>query len=251
MKKMSKSSARCFSLNRRLGTKVQMAGKAMHLPNRKVPRAGQMVTLAQIKREKLGGQTDSTKEFATVVGLLDQVRQQVESIYIDNRVLSRNQKNAPPGDSGIFFPPIDEGKLSDCIRLIITQFFGDSDRGKICGRTTKLVEFCVLMFCYFTRIKILKNKALKPFCDFLAARVFTDESKFTARTFNNYANDPSFEKVKDGFTSSEKLKINFSHHPVPTGTLQDVFHEIGWNFHHSPYFDELREQKKNMVDFLI
>jgi len=251
MKKMSKSLARSFSSNRRLGTKAQVAGKATYLPNRKVPRAVQKLTLAQVKREKGSAKTDSTKEYATIVGLLNQVRQQVESIYIDNRVLSRNQKDAPPEDCGIFFPPIDEGKLSDCIRLIITQFFGDSDRGKICGRTTKLVEFCVLMFCYFTRIKILKNRALKPFSDFLAARVFTDESKFTARTFNNYANDPSFEKVKDGFTSSEKLKINFSRHPVPTGTLQDVFHEIGWNFHHSPYFDELREQKKNMVDFLI
>lgn len=312
MKKISKSLARSFSLTRRLGTKVQMAGKTMYLPNRKVPRVVQKLTLAQIaaipkdrysvkvigpiepsqvtsatqnhcmllsshranrvrlryharlsrttslnaskvqtKREKLSAQTDSTKEYTAIIELLSQVRQQVDCIYIDNRKLRRNQKDAPPEDSGIFFPPIDECKLSDCIRQIINQFFGSGDKGRIYGRIIKLVEFCLLMFCYFTRIKILKNKALKPFSDYLAAKVFTDESKFTARTFNNYANDPGFEKVKEGFTNPEKLKINFNHHPEPTGTLQDVFHEIGWNFHHSPYFCELRKQKKNINDFQI
>ena len=195
--------------------------------------------------------SDGTQEFNTVIALLGQISHHVETIYIENRELSRNQTNPPPSDSGIFYPPIDEGKLSDCIKLIVNRFFGNDDKVKILGTEIKVGEFCLLTHCYFRRIKIMKNEALKPFCDYLEKKVFPEESKFTARTFNNYANDPNFMNAKDGFIDSEKLKINFNNHPVPCGKLLDVFHEVGWNFHHSDYFDELREMRKRIDEFKI
>ena len=309
MKKMSYSLARSYSLTRRLGTRVHLAGKIIYLPNRKVPRVVQKLTLDQIaaiprdrysvkviepmepskvtsvskrrrmqllaRRERLrfhgccgranslkvlkvqtipeevSVETDRTKEYLTVIESLNLVIKETDRLYYENRELKRKLQIAPPEDSGIFFSPIDEGEMSDCIKKIILAFFGDNVIGKICGRIIKLVEFCLLMHCYFKYIHILKNKALKPFSDFLEKKVFPEESKFTARTFNNYANDPGFVKLENSFNDKTKPKINFNHHPIPTGTLQDVFHEIGWNFHHSPYFIKLREQKNNITGFDI
>lgn len=194
---------------------------------------------------------DGTPEYNTIIALAGQLSKEVETIYIRNRELNRNQKNPPPSDSGIFYSPIDEGKLSDCIKLIVNRFFGNNDKGKVCGREMKVGEFCLLIHCYFRRIKILKKEGLKPFCDYLEEKVFPEESKFTARTFNNYANDPNFVRVEEEFTSTTKLKINFRVHPEPSGKLLDAFHEVGWNFHNSAYFEELREMRKYIDEFKI
>lgn len=312
MKKLSENFAREISLTRRFGTKVQLAGKIVFLPNRKVPRAVQKLKLAQITAiprdrysvkvidltqpskvipvhknrrmilsahrerfrfwgrcgrafrasgfkvpeaqivpETFNFKADSTKEYLTFIEIINQLSKEGIRLYYENCELKRKLNNDPPDDSGIFYPPVDEDKLSDCIRLIISQFFGNGIIGKICGRITKLVEFCMLMYCYFKYINILKNKALKPFSDYLEKKVFPEEAKFTAKTFNNYARKSTFVKLEKDLTDKTRPKINFSHHPVPDGTLQDAFHEIGWNFHHSPYFDKLREQKNNITGFDI
>lgn len=194
---------------------------------------------------------DGTQDYNVVIALLNQAKQHVETVYIENRELKRSQLDPPPTDSGIFYPPIDENKLSDCIKLIVNRFFGNEDKVKIFNLEIKVGEFCLLMHCYFRRIKIMKNEALKPFSDYLEKKVFPEGSKFTARTFNNYANDPNFVKVKDDFIIPQKFDINFKVRPEPQRTLLNVFHEIGWNFHYSPYFDELREMRKCIDEFKI
>ena len=171
-------------------------------------------------------------------------------MYDVSRRLRRNPGGDPPS-SDIFYKPIDEGKLSDCIKKIIVNIFGDGDKGKICDREIKLVEFCLMMHYYFIRIKILKNTSRQPFCDYLEKYVFPDESKFTSKTFNNYANDDHYKKFAPIFTDESRLYINFKFHPTPDGTLKDFFHEIGCFFYNSPYFDELRDMQKNIDNFKI
>ena len=194
---------------------------------------------------------NGTEEFIAITMLWEEAYNHLKNIYIENRELYRGQLLPPPSNSDIFYPPIDEDKLSDCIKMIINQLFGNSDKIKIYSQKIKVGEFCLLMHCYFRRIKILKKEGLKPFSDYLEKKVFPEGSKFTARTFNNYANDPNYVNAKDGFIDSEKLEINFKKHPKPSGKLIDVFHEVGYNFHNSPYFDELREMRDNINNFKI
>ena len=192
---------------------------------------------------------DGTQEFTTVISLLHQIQHHVETIYYENRELSRNKQNDPSPSKDIFLMPIDAGRMSDCIKKIVLDVFGNDDKGKICNREIKLVEFCLLMHYYFIRIKILKNTSRQPFCEYLEKYVFADQSRFTAKTFNNYANEDKYKKIEQDFTEAKRLVINFKNHPTPNGTLQDVFHEIGCIFHNSPYFDELREIRKNIDNF--
>lgn len=194
---------------------------------------------------------DGTREFTTVISLLHQIQHHVETIYYENRELNRNNPNNPSPIKDIFLMPIDAGRMSDCIKKIVLDVFGNDDKGKICNREIKLVEFCLLMHYYFIRIKILENTSRQPFCEYLEKYVFADQSRFTAKTFNNYANEDKYKKAEQDFTEAKRLDINFKKHPTPNGTLQDVFHEIGYIFHNSPYFDELREIRKNIDNFDI
>ena len=43
------------------------------------------------------------------------------------RQLSRTVTETPPTESGIFYAPIDEDELSDCILKIIERFYGTSE----------------------------------------------------------------------------------------------------------------------------
>ncbi|MBO7068976.1 MAG: hypothetical protein J6W52_09935 [Bacteroidaceae bacterium] len=313
MKTMSNSFARSYTLTRRLGTKVQLAGKMMYLPNSRVPRVVQKLTLSQVaaiprdrysvkviestqtskvtfanryrrmllsaRRERLrfhgrferaarasdfivpkaqivpetiSANADSTKKYTTVIELLDLAKKEIKVLYHENRELRRIQKDAPPGYSGIFFPPVDEGKMSDCILKVVERYFGSEDTGEIRDKKYKLPQFCVLMYYYFRRINILQNTSRQPFCLYLLKKVFENESKFTSRTFNNYATAPEFAEVEKDFTYASRLNINFKYHPLPSeNPLQDAFHEIGWAFHNSSYFEELRELQKNTRRFLI
>ncbi len=160
----------------------------------------------QSRYNRRSAKGDGTQEFITVISLLQQVQRHVETIYYENRELSRNDKKDPSPGIDIFLTPIDAGKMSDCIKRIVLDVFGDSDKGKIYNREIKLVEFCLLMHYYFIRIKVLKNTSRQPFCEYLEKYVFADQSRFTAKTFNNYANEDKYIKAEPDFTNAKKRR---------------------------------------------
>lgn len=191
---------------------------------------------------------DSTKEFTALISLISQAGQQANLLRGKYRQLSRTVTETPPTESGIFYAPIDEDDLSDCILKIIERYFGTKDSTKIMGTDFKLGEFCVLMHFYFIRIGIMENKSRQPFANYLTKKVFGDEEKFTPRSFNNYAK--SYENIEKDLTESKGVKFNFEIRPNPSGKpAYDAFHEIGYNFHHSHFFDELRKLRKRMNEF--
>lgn len=234
------------------GLHAPRKGAMSSLARRFVPRYKNILRQRARFRNNAGvASADATTEFTTVITLIQQLHHQVETIYYENRELSRNNKPTPPPGGDIFLPPVDAGKMSDCIKKIVLDIFGDGDKGKICDRDIKLVEFCLLMHFYFRRIKILENTSRQPFCEYLENYVFEDESRFTAKTFNNYANETNYKRTDEDFTNAARLSINFKVHPTRKGTLQDAFHEVGYFFHNSPYFDELRKIQKNVIGFGI
>lgn len=194
---------------------------------------------------------DGTKLHATMVTLIDKMRETSDSFYDTTLKLSRNQRDTPPEpDSGLFCTPIDDGSMSDCIKKAIAYFFGEKDTCKICGKEYKPVVFCLLMHDYFIRMHILKNTTRTPFCEYLQKRVLREEMMFTSRTFTNYVND--HKDIEQDFINPGKQKFNFNVHPEPSGKpLQDAFHEIGHYFHTSKYFKRLREMRDNMMGFKI
>ena len=194
---------------------------------------------------------DGTKQYTAMVTLIDQIKLNTESLFDTTLRLSRNQRSNPPEpDSGLFYAPIDDGSMSDCIKKAIAHFFGEKGTCKILGKEYKPVEFCMLMHDYFIRMHIMKNTTRTPFCEYLLKHVLKEEMQFTSRTFTKYAQDHK-DAIKD-FTDPSKLKIDFDYHPKPSGKpLQDAFHEIGNFFHTSKYFKHLREIRDNMKGFMI
>ena len=191
---------------------------------------------------------DGTKEYNTMVTLIEQIREKADSLYDTNLALSRNQRETPP-DSGLFYPPIDDGCMVDCIKKALAHFFGENDTYKLNGAEYKPAAFCLLMHDYFIRIHILKNTSRTPFCDFLQKRVLRGDMQFSSRTFTNYANE--YKNLEKDFTEPSRQKFNFNVHPEPTGKVQDAFHEIGHFFHTSNYFTCLRVMRNNVGTFLI
>lgn len=194
---------------------------------------------------------DGTKQYTAMVTLIDQIKLNTESLFDTTLRLSRNQRSNPPEpDSGLFYAPIDDGSMSDCIKKAIAHFFGEKETCKILGKEYKPAVFCLLMHCYFVRMHIMKNATLTPFCEYLLKRVLKDEMAFSSRTFTGIASDN--KEVIEDFIDSGKLKLNFNVHPEPSGKpLQDAFHEIGNFFHTSKYFKHLREMRDNMKGFMI
>ena len=192
---------------------------------------------------------DGTKEYTAIVAMANQVIDNAGKLYYNGRQQIRNNSLTP--EFNIFYPPIDEGKMSDCIMEAVVHYFGDTDKCKICNREYKLPTFCLLMYYYFIRIGILKNTTRKHFSDFLTDKVLTNHPlKFTTKTFNNYANE--YQNYEEDFTNPHKLSINFKVHPEPSGQpLQNAFHEIGNFFHSSDYFEYLRKVKNNMEKFQL
>ena len=127
---------------------------------------------------------DGTGLHNTLISLAKQISETADSFYDKTLVLSRNQRTDPPEpDSGLFYSPIDDGSMSDCIKKAIVHFFGGKDTCKIVGKEYKPVAFCLLMHDYFIRMHIMKNTTRTPFCDYLQKRVLKDEMQFTSRTF--------------------------------------------------------------------
>ena len=199
----------------------------------------------------IAAEIDGTKQYTAMISLIEQMKQNADSFLDTTLVLSRNQRTDPPEpDSGLFYAPIDDGSMSDCIKKAIAHFFGEKDTCKILGKEYKPVEFCMLMHDYFIRMHIMKNTTRTPFCEYLLKHVLKEEMQFTSRTFTKYAQDHK-DAIQD-FTDPSKLKIDFDYHPKPSGKpLQDAFHEIGNFFHTSKYFKHLREIRDNMKGFMI
>ena len=199
----------------------------------------------------IAAEIDGTKQYTAMISLIEQMKQNADSFLDTTLVLSRNQRTDPPEpDSGLFYAPIDDGSMSDCIKKAIAHFFGEKDTCKICGKEYKPVEFCLLMHDYFIRMHIMKNTSRTPFCEYLQKRVLKEEMQFTSRTFTGKVN--GYKDAEQDFTDPGKLKINFNVHAEPSGKpLQDAFHEIGYYFHNSKYFKHLREMRDNMKDFMI
>ena len=199
----------------------------------------------------IAAEIDGTKQYTAMISLIEQMKQNADSFLDTTLVLSRNQRSNPPEpDSGLFYAPIDDGSMSDCIKKAIAHFFGEKDTCKILGKEYKPVEFCMLMHDYFIRMHIMKNTTRTPFCEYLLKHVLKEEMQFTSRTFTKYAQDHK-DAIQD-FTDPSKLKIDFNYHPKSSGKpLQDAFHEIGNFFHTSKYFKHLREIRDNMKGFMI
>ncbi len=191
---------------------------------------------------------DGTQTFDIIIKKLQDVIVDTSTAKQSHREALRNQKEAQP-HFGIFYTPINEDNLSDCILKIIDSYFGTSDVCKILGTEYKLPLFCVLMHYYFIRIGFLKNKSRQPFYLYLRMKVFDKKERFTAKTFNNYANE--YKRVEEAFTNVTQLSINFEKHPTTSGRLQDAFQEIGHTFHKSSYFEELREMRRHVDEWGI
>lgn len=194
---------------------------------------------------------EGTELYTAIISMADKIKSNAEGLYIENRQLTRDQVDAPPHDSCLFFPPIDDGRMADCIMQAIIHFFGEEDTCKIMGRKYNLPAFCLLMHGYFIRIGILRNVTRTPFCKYLQEYVLKAwRATFTSRTFTNYANE--YNKVELEFTRQDKLEIDFSVLPKQDSKhLQNAFHEVGHYFHTSQYFEDLRAIRDYLAKFKI
>ena len=127
---------------------------------------------------------DGTKLHNTLISIAKQITETADRFYDKTLVLSRNQRTDPPEqDSGLFYSPIDDGSMTDCIKKAIAHFFGEKETCKIVGKEYKPVAFCLLMHDYFIRMHIMKNTTRTPFCEYLLKHVLKEEMQFTSRTF--------------------------------------------------------------------
>jgi hypothetical protein len=208
----------------------------------------------QTLRDRILGGGGKEQTFTTLIQLIETVRAQAQQLQDQDRLLRRKLKsgNGGPPDSGIFYPPIDEDEMADCIFMVIDQYFHGEAIGNVCGQDYSLAQFCVLTHCFFRRTKLLQNSSQQPFCIYLNNKVFGGEEKFTVKTFNNYANRNDFQTIEPELIDPSRLKTNFVLHPTADGnSLKEAFQEIGWAFLHSEYFSRLKTQKENMKNFGI
>jgi len=189
------------------------------------------------------------KLFLTMTRLLYHAALTNEEYYRTTVGLSHNQRDAPPEpDSGLFYPPVDDVGMSDCIKEALIHFFGEKETCKIGVKEYKMAAFCLLMHDYFIRANIMKDTTRKHFCDYLRDMVLSKEVMFSSRTFTNYANE--YKDYEELFTSPAGHRFNFSARPEPSAKpLMDAFHEIGHYFHTSDYFIHLRVLRDNLAKF--
>lgn len=105
-----------------------------------IPRDLYTVTvLATVKRPDL--------EEALVIALtrIDECQDSFKSLLLNIHDIVRKSGGGdePPGN--LFFAPIDEGKLADCIIGVMRGFFHDEETCNICDKEYNRMEFCVLM----------------------------------------------------------------------------------------------------------
>ena len=213
--------------------------------------SGGVTGFVRVPSDIISIEEDGTKQYTAMVTLIDQIKLKTESLYDTALRLSRNQRSNPPEkDSGLFYSPIDDGSMSDCIKKAIAHFFGEKETCKINGSEYKPAAFCVLMHDYFIRMHIMKNTTRTPFCEYLMKYVLRGDMTFTSRTFTSYAN--GYKDVEQDLVDPMRVRFNFNTHPEPSGKpIHEAFQEIGHFFHNSKYFTRLREMRDNMKGFMI
>ena len=203
-------------------------------------------------KSQIGGSQDPT--FTTLIQLLNTTKAQAQFLQDQDRERRKrlNRDNDDMPNSDIFYPPIDENEMADCIYKIIGKYFQGNDTGNVCENEYNLAQFCLLIHYFFRRINLLQNDSRQPFCNYLRVKVFAGEEKFTVKTFNNYANRDEFLNAEPILTNPNQFKTSFMLRPQLKGEpIKEAFQEIGWAFQHSEYFEELKKQKKNMNQFEI
>ena len=195
---------------------------------------------------------ERTQLYTTIITQIDKMRKSADSLYDLSIRNSQELLDIAMQEkfSKLFLPPIDLGGMTGCIKKAIAHFFNGKEVCKICGMEFKLAAFCLFMHDYFIRIKILNNQTRTPFCNYLNDYVLPGmPTDFTSRTFINY--DKEYKDYEEAFINPDKLYINFNVHPKTTGSFQDAFHEIGYYFHKSEYFEQLRDMRSNLGKFRI
>ena len=213
-----------------------------------IPRDLYTVTvLATVKRPDL--------EEALVIALtrIDECQDSFKSLLLNIHDIVRKSGGGdePPGN--LFYAPIDEDKMADCIIGVMKGFFHGEETCNICDRDYNPTEFCVLVHIFFKYIKILKSQSRLPFSKYLKNKVLVGKEKFVERTFNKYAGKQHFKNFE---TEVKDLTINFRSHAMPLKGpdgkfLRLAFIEIGYAFLRSDYFNELRKLRKNVLTFIL
>ena len=201
--------------------------------------------------DKKQNESNLEELFLTMIKLSEQFQDTVGTFYTGYRkyCLKHGPGDDGPSDIGLFFPPINENEMADCVKTIMDKYFRNQDTCIVCGVQYNMPEFCLLMHFLFQRFKLLKKTALQPFCLFLHKKVYPGKKLFTTKTLNNYAHRKALQDVKPGFTNQEPMSIDFSFRPVQKeSSLKEAFQEIGWTFRKSVFFTKMREQKGNMHD---
>ena len=192
-----------------------------------------------------------------VIELMEKAHKTMRDIRADNRKEAIRNGGGGGGDkpyNGIFHRLVDENKLADCIIQIMRHFFQGEKECKICNKDFNIYGFFLLLHFYFGYIHILENTKQLPFCGFLKDKVFAGEDRVNVRNFNIYANKDSYANFAQ--LLSKNKYINFNSRPMlprekSENFLLAPFQEIGWNFHNSPYFVELRREREKVNQFIL
>ena len=116
------------------------------------------------------------------------------------------------------------------------------------GTDFKLGEFCVLMHFYFIRIGIMEKKSRQPFSTTSGQRKCSATKKGSLQ--GRSITMRRVMRISKGPNRFKGVKFNFEIRPNPSGKpIYDAFHEVGYIFHHSHDFVELRKLRKQMNEF--
>ena len=198
----------------------------------------------------LSASTSTEEKIVVAVELLKQAIAIMNEVRVEQR---ENRASTGDGDDpnrGIFSPAIDEDQLSDSVYKVKEQFFGNNNHFTMNGRDYNLMEFCYLVFLVLARMGIIINKLRKPYCEYLKEKVLMDIAP-SVRNFNNCANKEAHKEFEALFP---KLKFGFiTRQPLDSckNELYLVCHEIGWAFHETDYFKELKKQRNSLDGFTL
>ena len=144
--------------------------------------------------------------------------------------------------------------MADCILNIVNKYFHGAKKCKICEVDLNLYDFFLLTHYYFYYIKILEKNSNLAFCDYLTKKVFAGINKIGIRNYNIYAQKEKYTNFAELLKDKKDIRfVNRPELPRPETEhfLLAPFQEIGWNFHHSDYYRELRRQKDIVNSFII
>ena len=211
------------------------------------------------------GEAQGEEELMVAITDSEHLTKQLKKIRYKYRTLMRNRNGGGGGNgeppSNPFHEPIDQGKMADCIIQVMDDIFHGADKCTICEKDYSRMEFCVLMHIFFKKANFLKKTTRLQFSTFIQNKVLAGKSGFV-RTYNTYADKDIYKFFEEELEIEE---IDFKSHPMPiphekkfsdyhlrtTQELSLAFQEIGWHFQKSPYFKELKENRKTMNNLVL